>query len=281
MILFRIHFVPLIAFGMLTVLPCAIGQSLDTPMTRLRPIGAPSAVDRYRGLADIPIYRETAYQQAGVVGRTEVRQVGTTGNYDSQVRQAVMQQQFTAPQLPATPPGSFTLPPTTSPLLPPNSVVMPQTAPRGLSTNPGLPSNGNLIPVPQNRSVLVPSSSDLAPLSQPELSNSFATIDNCNCVSAASDYSAVSVVGGCAPVSYQAPGYQGPGAYTAAPTAIAAPAILPNGIASPQVGGAPAGALLSFGQETYPVLVGQGWLGQPVAYVPGQPLRNWIRYIFP
>jgi hypothetical protein len=280
MTLFGIRLIPLIAVGMLTSLPSAIGQSLDTPMTRLRPIGAPSAVDRYRGPAESPIYRETAYQQAGV-GRTEVRQVGTTGNYGSEVRQAVMQQQFAAPQLPATSPGSFTLPPTTSPSLPPNSVVMPQTAPRGLPTNQAVPANGNLIPVPQNRSVLVPSRSDLAPLAQPELGNSFATIDNCNCVSAPSDYSAASVIGGCAPVSYQAPGYQEPGAYTAAPTVIAAPAIVPNGIASPQVGGAPAGALLSFGQETYPVLVGQGWLGQPVAYVPGQPIRNWIRYIFP
>ncbi len=62
---------------------------------------------------------------------------------------------------------------------------------------------------------------------------------------------------------------------------MVAPVILPNGIVAPQVGGAPAGALLSFGQETYPVQIGQGWLGQPVAYVPGQPIRNWIRYIFP
>ncbi len=149
---------------MLTMLPCALGQSLDTPMTRLRPIDAVSAVDRYRGPAETANYRETAYQQANSAGRTQSRQVGTTGHDESQVRQAAMQQPFTAPQLPATAPGSFALPPATSPSPPPNSVVIPQASSPGLPSNPGLPSTGNLIPVPQNRSILVPNSGDSSDL---------------------------------------------------------------------------------------------------------------------
>ena len=179
-----------------------------------------------------------------------------------------MQQPFAAPQLPAVAPGSFA-PPTLAlpPPPPPNSVVMPPSAPRGL------PSNGNLMPVPQNPSVLVPSTSDFAPLAQPELSNAFSTIGNCNCVTAPSGYSAASSVPGCAPVSYQAP------ATYAALAPIAAPTILPNGVAASQVVVPPAGTSVS--QQTYPVEVGRGWFGQPVAFVPGQPIRNWFRYISP
>ena len=133
--------------------------------------------------------------------------------------------------------------------------------------------------------------SDLTPIAPPELSNGFATIDNCNCVSAPSNHNAASVIQGCAPVSYQTPAYQATTyqvpayatsqAYTLAPTAMSAPAVLPNGLAVPQGSVAPAGTLVTFGQEYYPVQVGQGVWGQPVAYVPGQPVRNWFRYLFP
>lgn len=39
--------------------------------------------------------------------------------------------------------------------------------------------------------------------------------------------------------------------------------------------------LIGFGQDRYNVQLGRGIIGQPVAYVPGQPLRNFLRYIFP
>jgi hypothetical protein len=35
------------------------------------------------------------------------------------------------------------------------------------------------------------------------------------------------------------------------------------------------------GQQQHPVQVGQGILGQPKAYVPGQGVRNFIRYLTP
>jgi hypothetical protein len=39
--------------------------------------------------------------------------------------------------------------------------------------------------------------------------------------------------------------------------------------------------LFSLGQENYNVVLGRGILGQPTAYVPGQYVRNFLRYIFP
>jgi hypothetical protein len=39
--------------------------------------------------------------------------------------------------------------------------------------------------------------------------------------------------------------------------------------------------LFSLGQENYNVQIGRGIIGQPTVYVPGQPIRNFMRYIFP
>jgi len=39
--------------------------------------------------------------------------------------------------------------------------------------------------------------------------------------------------------------------------------------------------LIGFGQNSYDPFLGRGIIGQPVAYVDGQPVRNFIRYIFP
>ena len=78
-----------------------------------------------------------------------------------------------------------------------------------------------------------------------------------------------------------------PGGYTAAPNYIvpgytAPPTIFPNQVgslySSNNSGFRP---LFGFGQENYNVQVGRGIYGQPVAYVPGQRVRNFFRYIFP
>lgn len=37
----------------------------------------------------------------------------------------------------------------------------------------------------------------------------------------------------------------------------------------------------SLGQENYNVQIGRGIIGQPTVYVPGQPIRNFIRYLSP
>ncbi len=39
--------------------------------------------------------------------------------------------------------------------------------------------------------------------------------------------------------------------------------------------------LISLGQEKNNVMIGRGIIGQPTVYVPRQPVRNFLRYIFP
>jgi hypothetical protein len=199
-----------------------------------------------------------------------------------QVRQTVwMQQPIEPPSLP----GGMQFPGASAAPSPPNITpapnlptaappITPAPVPRELPLNPG---NASFNPAP------ISGNSDYAPVAPPQLTDGFATIDNCNCVSAPSSYTAASSVAGCAPVGYQAPAaYQPPPqAYVAPPASIAAPAILPDGALAAPTDGVPRGALISFGQQAYPVQVGQGLYGQPVAYVPGQRFRNWIRYIFP
>jgi hypothetical protein len=213
-------------------------------------------------------------------------------------RHTVRQTQFDAPQLPntlqlpnsfappVTPPVTQTLPP--SVMLPPGPVPTTQfptapfpstsvqpTIPRGLPLNPG-----NFAPIPIGPSGPIPSNSDLAPLAQPQLNDGFATVGNCPCVSPPSSYVAAS--GPCSTVSYQGPvSYAGPQTYVAPTTQIAAPVVVPVAAVPDRRAGIPRGPLINFGQNRNPVQVGQGIVGQPVAYVPGQRFRNWIRYIFP
>ncbi len=260
-------------------------QSFDTPMTRLRPIGEPSAVDQYRPRTDQTLIRETQYQQL-----QPAAQVIQAFEQSDSPRQRVELQQFDAPQLPGSmqlpgstqvpgstqlPAGGFTPPPSgfappTAPPITGNAVAAPSTmVPSGVPR--GLPSNSGALSPVQLNPTMSGVSGDFARMAQPQLSSGFATIDNCSCISPPSNYVAGSA--GCAPVAYQSP------AYVSAPSPVG-PSILPNGIA-PRGGGIPGGPLISFGQQANPVQVGQGWFGQPVAYVPGQPIRNWVRYLFP
>jgi hypothetical protein len=82
-------------------------------------------------------------------------------------------------------------------------------------------------------------------------------------------------VGSCGPTA-------GP-TYPGIPGNIAPPTIMPNqaptGIYSPNNSGFR--PLFGFGQDSFNVQLGRGIIGQPVAYVPGQPFRNFLRYIFP
>ncbi|MGB7327899.1 MAG: hypothetical protein WBD31_23690 [Rubripirellula sp.] len=108
---------------------------------------------------------------------------------------------------------------------------------------------------------------------------------NCSNVSGPSTYSAASGIG-CGQVGYQAPAGYAPPNNTIAPGTIAPGTIPPPGviaapIAVPPATAAPVGPLLTFGQSANPVQVGPGLLGQPKAYVPGQGLRNWLRYFTP
>jgi hypothetical protein len=132
----------------------------------------------------------------------------------------------------------------------------------------------------------VPAGGDLLPVAPPQLNDQFATIDNCGCVSPPSGYVAAtgwsqncaptsSYVANPAPSTYLAPTTQ------VAPAAVAGPPVIPDASTLPRGSGVPRHSLISFGQDRNAIVVGQGIIGQPVAYVPGQPIRNWIRYVFP
>jgi hypothetical protein len=263
-----------------TAVPQSIpAQSVDTPQTRLRPIGSPSIVDQFRST------------NRGGVQQTAAGNDGDSPAIGSGVQQTVFMQNGVAPVLPnggGIPfPDNFSPPPiSTAPFSAPPVTLPPATAPRALPTSPvpvqPAPSAGTFVPGSVNT---IPNQ-DYAPLAQPRLANQFATMDNSCHVSGPSTYTAASA-SGCAQVGYQAPpAYLAPPAPVAAPPVAAgpimpAPVVVPGApiIASPT--GAPVGSLISFGQEKYQVQVGQGLFGQPVAYVPGQKFRNWIRYVFP
>jgi hypothetical protein len=179
------------------------------------------------------------------------------------------------------------VPPSTSP--PPQTYVAPPSSPivSAPSTIPG-----TMMPVPRAVGPSQPSTSstDYAPLAQPRLEQHFATLSNCRNVSAPSGYRSDRILT-CGPppmmittVGATAP----PPVYLPPPAQIGPPVIMPPTAlpatplaAGPAVIPGPAGhrPLISFGQERYPVQVGQGIFGQPVAYVPGQTFRNAIRYI--
>ena len=295
--------------------------------SRMRPIGSPSAVDRYR--------QASAAQRRAPVARQQTASLQETGFYPrSQVRQvAMMQNEFVAPDLaPGTiPPGTIqpgTIPPGTIPpgTIPPGTIqpgtIQPGTIQPGTIPPGTLPSGDALIPLPgPNTSGVsrplpranpvasappasnsVPGNfsggslnSDLAQVPQPQLQNSgFATVDNCNCVSGPSGYTAacgygcgsnlgfVAQTGAQVPV---APGFVAPQAQIPNPAAM--PTFIQPSIGSRLGLGTGVGtgtaprALISLGQQLNTVQVGQGLWGQPVAYVPGQSIRNWVRYFFP
>lgn len=267
------------------------------PQTRMRPIGAPSAVDQYRGV------RQAAFLQSS---------------------------DASAVPPPSFPPGGFAMPPgtglpaplgsstTTGPInLPPTNSFDTAPLPRnnvpignGNSGMPSLPMpqpstvaprnpavittpqmGGTFAPVPRLGAIggqSVPGG-DYAPMPQPQLGNQFATLGNCRNISAPSGYRSDRILTCGQPTSFVTPvaATSQPPFYSPPPAQIGPPVILPP----PQMG-APIGSmqtvipgpagyrpLISFGQERYPVQIGQGIYGQPVAYVPGQSFRNALRYI--
>jgi len=241
-----------------------------------------------------------------------VDQYDRRSNMNQPIRQVAMQSQgFSLPEDGVGPPNASqpntSIPPTYSPPQTPPSTAQPlrpsapdlQPAPVPQTPNVRLPGNtpspGNS-PMP-NRTVAPnqfppagspaprqlpmngpPSLADYQPVPPPEISNGgFATMADCRLISPPSSYTAMSpygTVGGCgsgvSPIAYAEP-YLPPAAQIAAPAAMPP---LTTGLTA-----APVKSLVTFGQENYPVQVGQGLWGQPVAYVPGQRFRNWLRYI--
>lgn len=261
--------------------------SFDTPMTRMKSIHAPSAVDPFRSPSENRrSFQETAFQRA------------STSN-PSRVRQAALWQGESGAGMPL-PNGPMSGMPGVAPNAPPSANIGPTAtdnlggvAPRGL---PSPPAAGaiNVNPstmAPGISNGRVTSPSDHAYVPQPQLGG-FANVANCNLVTAPSGYTAATGIGcGCnvIPATYNAPALQVPVPATMPPVsapATAPPANVPlsqfqGGLLSPGTTGAPIPSLVQLGQRNFNVQVGQGLWGQPKAYVPGQVVRNWVRYFFP
>ena len=273
-----------------------------------RPIGTESKVDRYQRagtgqqtMTASPSFRQTAYQYNRSQPNGNVRQVAMqSGGF-------ALPQGIGGGSQPSAAPNQFSAPPldmppalqpqTTAPQPPPlrsaPSPSQPSIVPRTAAPSNAFPSNvpatnaspaENLLPrsLPNYQT---PPLADYQPLAPPQITNSgFATMGDCRLISPPSSYTALSPYGnsggcGVAPASFN-------GTYTPPPAQIAAPAAMPpsglvplNQVPTGTPNAAPVGSLVSFGQETYPVQVGQGLWGQPVAYVPGQSVRNWLRYL--
>lgn len=257
---------------------------------RFRPIGT-----SLRGLpsttpAPAALRRETSsrVQQAAYLqfGLPENSNAGLPGGGSPQATPVPTQPQ---PTVPTFSDGAVT----TQPLLPTSPVPMtsppaaaPLTATPSLTPSPAAPRSLPPNPAPSRVVPGTIGSGDMAPMSQPRLSGGdFSTVYNCPNISAASPYMAGRGYGcGVTPASanvavpYAPPALQIPAPATMPPVG-SLPAALPNASALQSATGAPAGSLVTFGQETFPVQVGQGLWGQPVAYVPGQTVRNWLRYM--
>jgi hypothetical protein len=287
--------------------PTAAAES-DSAMSRMRPIGSTSAIDQFR--------REDS--RPGAANRSELPQSETLRtNAVPPVRQTawMMQSGFDLPDLGGTgmpvqpgPTNSVLPTPIPSDSLPLAAPSLPPSAPFQPGP-PVAPSNPQrtLPPPPitaSGPSVLgiVPSRSDQIPIPQPQLNtNAFANVDNCHLVTGPSGYNSnfdcgcgqvqpTSYAGPSVPESGFTPGSlptEIPSAATVAP--MTAPPIAPTTpiatqpatvpVATAPAPTAPARAVISMGQDKYPVKVGQGLWGQPVAYVPGQRCRNWLRYL--
>lgn len=289
----------------------AQGGSRATPA--FRPIGAPSAVDRYHGqgvpvatsapiTSPAPTY-PTRTSEDRFATRGEIRMasgerpVVTSGGVTlggealgggGEVRQTVWMQSdprnLSAPQLPG---GGFDFP----------SGVGPGVSAEGVRTDGGVTAAPGQGMAPDARSpgggagsvprTLPPagfgsgSSGDYAPIPAPQLGQvRYATVDDCALVSRPSGYVARTGFPCGTPVATSSPfTYSVPPAQIAAPVALPPSGSVIGGIGTGRPGPLP--PLFTLGQERNPVQVGQGLWGQPVAYVPGQGVRNFIRYWFP
>ena len=303
------------SFGVLAVSLAASvpasGQDFDTPQTRLRPIGAPSAVDRY-GAVDrysaVDPYRSSGAMTGNEASRNVFASAGyATPTTSSNIRQTAMQFGFPTDASPAPPP-QISPPQTLSPQNLPPQTLAPQTAPTQFTPPPGfntvpqfnappprtLPTAPLAQAPPTSRTQApIPSSSDMTPIAPPQLSSGgFATVSNCANVTGPSTYLAASGIG-CGQTGFVAPTTYAPTIVSPPPTGYPAPnpaTLVPlnpsSVIAAPTLpvvppNAAPVGPLISFGQSANPVQVGPGLFGQPKAYVPGQGLRNWLRYFTP
>lgn len=181
------------------------------------------------------------------------------------------------------PPGSGPPMPMSNPVTAPAAMAPPTGLPPALPMKPAASRNVPVVGLPSTQ--VIPRNADMLPIAQPQLNDGFATVGNSCCVSAPSSYVAAMGLGNCVGGGYQPTTTQG---YIATGPQVAPPPQAASGVPSglvpvtrPSAPGVPKRPLINLGQDKNAVVVGQGLIGQPVAYVPGQCIRNWIRYISP
>jgi len=303
----------------------AVSEAEGQVHSRLKPIGAPSAVDAFTSTASSKGSQISRMQAIGD-NRLMAPPSLPPGGFGLPTTPIP---QSAGPMPPGSPPNVFTLPPSgalpmplqstpAGPIAPPRTAApptfqsnpvmsSPQATPvpsQSLPINPNLgvgssvspgttfsagpsfpatqrnPSFGGSLPRQPSSTV----SSDYVAIPPPQLNNAFATMGNCRNISGSSTYRASGAFGCGTPASYA------PVAYIPPPSQIAPVVALPPGATFNPViitgsvppvipGSAGYRPLISLGQEFKPVQVGQGIIGQPVAYVPGQFFRNALRYI--
>ena len=183
----------------------------------------------------------------------------------------------------STPPASAQPAAPDKPVSLPNSAVPSTGPPPALPVNPPISAGPPVSSLPATQSM--PGRADLLPIAPPQLDVGFATVGNSCCVSPPSNYVAAMGLGNCSSGGYQATpsqNYLATGPRTATPSQNAS--VAPSGltpVTTPTARGVPKRPVINLGQNRNAVVVGQGLIGQPVAYVPAQCFRNWIRYIFP
>lgn len=262
-------------FGFAAMSPqFASGQTSVHPelAARLRPIGAPSAVDRF------------ASPPPRVFPSSQIQLT----QFDFPIGDPVVSGPSLDTSLPPiNQPAPSNLPPAAGRQLP-RALPVPTPNNGAIGENP---LRGNL-------------PSDFTPIAPPQLGNNFATANNSALVVPPSSYNAAMAApfGGCGPSFAGQPftGQPFTGQPVVGPAVFGQPTFAPEGFATgnfdpnltagpsfvppaiaPPVSAAPAGALVRLGQQGSTVEVAPGLIGQPKAYVQGQPVRNWLRYFTP
>lgn len=269
---------------------------------KLRPLGSPSLVDSLR---QIPVPSGSGFRDSAPRPSQSLSPVQQTAWMQASGGMAIppslppdgsLPGPPNSSPLPAAPgagpavrpPPNFSTPPSMQPgsgpvLGPPPVIGAPPAYPSGAST-PLPPATPQPVPLDtssaSDRSLPMRSGADLAPMPPPQLAQGMATVGNCAAVSAPSGYSA-GMNWGCGsayPTSTYVPtaGTYVPPPATYGPTVIS-PAAMPL-VPQKKAGCNP---LFTLGQDMNNVQVGQGIIGQPKAYVPGQGVRNFIRYFTP
>lgn len=290
-------------------------ENFDTPLTRMRPIEELSAVDVMRptpasqalpaagpvAQASTSITRvETAHpvRQAAMMqssgpgftmppGGTSPGIGGSTGDSIAMPPPSLPVPLSSVPGIgPVPPPAGGPLPSAT---VPSASAPMVQPAPLPSTGLPGasVPSTSAPLTTGGGSWTAAPQSpSDYHSIPQPRLDSGFATMSNCRNITGPSSYRSDRILT-CGPPASHVTTIGPPSTFVHPPAQIGPPAVFPPAAAGVPMGmgqtviPGPAGhrPLISFGQERFPVQVGQGIFGQPTAYVPGQRFRNMIRYL--